>query len=487
MRRALVILVTILSGAVLMSLPGHAQERQGEGLFREGAPEIKGPKAAALRQLPDFSALSKAVSGAVVNIAVEGGPPIDDDDDGDSALPFPLKPQQDSPSRSTGSGFILSPDGFIATSNHVVDKSEKIIVRLLNDKTEYTATVVGKDPKTDVALLKIDSGKVLPFVFLGNSDDIEVGEWVMAIGNQFELGQTVTVGIVSAQGRRVPSSGGSPYDTYIQTDASINPGSSGGPLVNVRGQVIGINTAIFTPSRRTLNEAGFNIGIGFAVPINTIKHVLPELKNKGRITRGLLGVIIQQVDPDVAQALGLPSPEGALVADVMPDSPARRAGFERKDVVVKFNGRKIDDYNQLPILVADTPVGSSVDVEVIRDKKPRMLKVVIEELRDEKAVKKEQPLVVEEIGVAVEEHPIRVRSGATVASSKKVTIERILPNSVAEKAGFLPKDRVLEFGGAKITSAAQFKEMVEKLESNRPVLVLVQRNKSTRFVALRLQ
>ncbi len=475
--QAVVILICALSAAAQSPVTPEPS------LYREGAPHIKEQKTAP-HQMPDFIELAKVVSPSVANISVEGAAEAEEDDDG--ALPFPFKQPQEPPARSTGSGFIISSDGLITTSNHVVDKAERIVVRLLDDRNEYTATVIGKDPKTDIALLKIDVGRPLPAVFLGDSDKVEVGEWVMAIGNQFELGQTITVGIVSARSRRVPSTGGSPYDVYIQTDASINPGSSGGPLVNSKGQVIGVNTAIFTPSRRSMNETGFNIGIGFAVPVNTVKRVLPELKNKGKITRGLLGVIIQQVDADVAQVLGLSAAEGALVADVVADSPAKRAGFRRKDIITKFNGKKIEDYNQLPMLVADTPVGTTVDLEVIRDGKPMNLKVVIEELKDEQVAKKEEFTAIEEIGLSLTEKGIRVHTKEGVESGKKVTVSRILPGSVAEKAGFMMKDRLLELSGTKVTSAGQVKEFFKALPKDKPILILVQRKKGTRFLTLRL-
>ncbi|NMC61882.1 MAG: PDZ domain-containing protein, partial [SAR324 cluster bacterium] len=277
------------------------------------------------------------------------------------------------------------------------------------------------------------------------------------------------------------------YDVYIQTDASINPGSSGGPLVNIRGQVIGVNTAIFTPGRRTLNEMGFNIGIGFAVPINTVKRVLPELRDKGKITRGLLGVIIQQVDQDVAQVLGVPSPEGALVADVIPGSPAKRAGFLRKDVISKFNGRKIEDYNQLPMLVADTQVGSSVDLEVIREGKTINLKVVIEEQKDEQEPEKEQLVVIEEMGIGVVEKPLRVHKHGEIESSKKVLVSKILPTSIGEKSGFLVNDRIVEINDTKIKSVEALKEFIKGSEKNKPLMILVQRKKSSRFLTLRLK
>ena len=255
-------------------------------------------------------------------------------------------PQKDYTLRSLGSGFIIDREGHIITNNHVIEEADEIKVRL-SDKEEYDAKLVGRDSKTDIALIKIDPPDGLPMVTLGDSDKLQVGEWVMAIGNPFGLSQTVTVGIVSALWRKI---GAGPYENFIQTDAAINQGNSGGPLFNIRGEVVGVNTAIFSTS-------GGNIGIGFATPINLAKNVVNQLKEKGRVVRGWLGVIVQTVTPELADTFGLQEKKGALVADIDPDGPAAQAGIQKGDIIIAFDGQEIKEMSELPLVVAQTPVG----------------------------------------------------------------------------------------------------------------------------------
>jgi serine protease Do len=269
---------------------------------------------------------------------------------------------------SLGSGFIINPTGLIITNHHVVEKAEKILVTLSN-KQRFEAVVVGIDPKTDIALIRIKNSIPLPSVQLGDSDRAEVGEWVMAIGNPFGLEQTVTVGIVSAKGRVI---GSGPYDDYIQTDASINPGNSGGPLFNIRGEVIGINTAV-NPS---------SLGIGFAIPINQVKNVIGQLEVDGKVTRGWLGVMIQEFTKDLAKSFGLRNGEGALVSDVFEDSPAALAGIKKGDVIVEFDGKRIVHMRELPVVVAATPVGKQVSLKVLRDGKEQNVIARISEMEE---------------------------------------------------------------------------------------------------------
>ncbi len=259
--------------------------------------------------------------------------------------------------RGLGSGVIVSSDGYILTNNHVVGHADEIHVTLL-DKREFTAKVVGKDPKTDLALIKIDTNQPLPAASLGDSDVTEVGDWVVAIGSPFGFNLTVTSGIVSAKGRAL----GGNYDNFIQTDASINPGNSGGPLFNTDGQVIGINTAIYS-------STGSNAGIGFAIPIDIAKDVMRQLKDHGRVVRGWLGVEIQEVTPALAQSFGLAAPTGALVAGVQKDGPAAKANIQRGDIIIKFNGQTVHDEHELPEMVASTALNKAVPVEVIRGNK----------------------------------------------------------------------------------------------------------------------
>ena len=281
------------------------------------------------------------------------------------------------PGNGTGTGFIIDHEGYILTNNHVVKGADTIKVTLQNEK-EYEARLVGSDPKTDVALIKIvkKNGEHIsfPFISMGNSEKVEVGEWVVAIGNPFGLSHTVTTGVVSAKGRNI---GSGPYDEFIQTDASINPGNSGGPLLNMDGDVIGINTAIFSGS-------GGNVGIGFALPINMAKAILGDLKEKGKVTRGWLGVMIQRITPELQESFKLKNSSGALVSDLVPNGPADLGGMKRGDVITRFDGVEIASMETLPKQVASIKPGKSVKVEVIREGKSRILDIKIEPMKEEK-------------------------------------------------------------------------------------------------------
>src|SRR5918992_736544 len=345
-------------------------------------------------QLPDFVALSKKMRPVVVNISStqvsetrspqgpqgqqDFGSPFGEEDPFNDfwrrffGNPSPRGRQRQ---RSLGSGFLIDSDGSILTNNHVVENAQKIVVKLA-DEQEYEAKVIGRDPKTDIAIIKIEAKTKLTPANLGDSDGLEVGEWVMAIGNPFGLDSTVTSGIVSAKGRHI---GQGPYDNFIQTDASINPGNSGGPLINLRGEVVGINTAIFS-------QSGGNVGIGFAIPINLVKELLPELKAKGKVTRGWLGVSIQRMTPEIAEGFGMEKARGALVATVIEGSPADEAGIETGDVIIEYNGQRIEESNQLPILVAQTDVGKSARLTVMRDNKQIPITVKIGELKEQEVV-----------------------------------------------------------------------------------------------------
>jgi serine protease Do len=284
--------------------------------------------------------------------------------------------------RGLGSGFIIHRYGTILTNHHVVEGAQKIVVKLAGGR-EFEAKVVGQDSRTDIAVIKIDAKGSLPTAVLGNSDKIEVGEWVMAVGNPFGLDNSVTSGIVSAKGRHI---GAGPYDDFIQTDAAVNPGSSGGPLVNLRGEVVGINTAI-------VSQTGENIGIGFAIPVNLVKELLPQLKEKGKVTRGFLGVSIQNITPVIAESLGLDKARGALVASVDSGGPAERAGVRVGDIIFEFDGKKIEEATALPILVARTPVNKPVRIKVLREQKEHIVSATIAELKERR-----QPEAKEKLG-----------------------------------------------------------------------------------------
>jgi serine protease Do len=337
---------------------------------------------AATQSLQDFTSLAKQLGPVVVNIATtqvqrtaqEAPVPFGEDDpSGDFwqrffGAPIPRGPQRQ---QGLGSGFIIDRNGTILTNYHVVDGAEKIVVTLSDGKS-FDAKVLGKDQKTDVAVIQISGQQDLPVATLGDSDRLEVGEWVMAIGNPFGLDHTVTTGIVSAKGRHI---GAGPYDDFIQTDASINPGNSGGPLINMRGEVIGINSAIFS-------ESGGNIGIGFAIPTNLVKELLPQLRDKGKVVRGYLGTAIQKLTPEIADALELSQTEGALVTETTDGGPANRAGMKPGDVIVEFDGKAIKDTTDLPLQVARTAPGKTVAVKILRESKEVMLSLTVGEMNE---------------------------------------------------------------------------------------------------------
>lgn len=458
--------------------------------------------------LPSFAPVIEKLGPAVVNISIEGKEPGLAPGPGqkfgrrgrdEGALPggpggqqspfdfffqFPPEEQGRRSFQSLGSGFVIHPDGYIVTNYHVVDKATKITVSFKDRKNTLTAKVIGADKRSDIALLKVESPTKLAAVTLGDSEKVSAGDWVVAIGNPFRLGHTVTAGIVSAKSRKVP--GGSPYDDFIQTDASINPGNSGGPLFNARGEVIGVNTAIYSPGR--FGAQGFNIGIGFATPVNLVKEILPQLKKQGRVTRGWLGVLIQPVDEDVQAALNLEKPEGALVADVMKDSPAEKAGIERGDVITKYSGKPVIDNDSLPNMVAQTDLGKSIQLELIRKGKVLTKRATIEELKDEESeVKEREPAEESKLGLTVGEITPEIARSLDAEEGDGVIVEEVEPDSAAEAAGLRRGDIILEVDGAKIKTTKAFKEAEAKLKPNHPVLLLVKREDSTIFLTPKLE
>ncbi|MDH5458539.1 MAG: trypsin-like peptidase domain-containing protein, partial [Nitrospinota bacterium] len=282
----------------------------------------------------------------------------------------------------TGSGFIINAEGYVLTNHHVINGADKIKVRLqVADKEKtYEAELIGSDKKTDIALLKIkregEDSTPFPYIPMGDSKQLEVGEWVIAIGNPFGLSHTVTTGIVSAKGRDI---GSGPYDEFIQTDASINPGNSGGPLLNMKGEVIGINTAIIS------GNTGGNVGIGFAIPINMAANIMKDLKEHGKVTRGWLGVMIQNLTPDLAESFSMKTTHGALVSDVMPNGPAFKGGLLRGDVIVKFGDRPVEEVSELPRLVAAVPPGETVTVVILREGKEQTVRITIDAQSEKEA------------------------------------------------------------------------------------------------------
>ncbi|MFN3680957.1 MAG: DegQ family serine endoprotease [Nitrospira sp.] len=439
-----------------------------------------------------FVEIAKAVKPAVVNIyATKTGR-----GDGPHAMPFDdpffrrffgdeffrrFEPQpRERKERGLGSGVIVDPNGLIITNNHVVGKAEDIRVTLA-DKREFKAKLIGTDPKSDIAVVQIDA-TALPVVPWADSDKLEVGEFVLAIGNPFGLTQTVTMGIVSALGR---SAGIAEYEDFIQTDAAINPGNSGGPLVNVRGELVGINTAIFS-------QSGGNMGIGFAVPSNMARSIMQQLVKTGRVVRGWLGVSIQELTPELASQFGIPDTKGVLVSDVVDDSPAQKAGFERGDVIVEYDGKPMDSPTHLRNAVAQTAVGKKVTIKIIRDKKPKTIELTIAE----------QPKSMSQSGDEGEGEgvtPSGVLSGIDVrelndelasrygikSGERGVIVVRVRPGSVAEELGVREGDIILEVNRQTVTSLRSYEKIVSKLPKDQAVLLLLKRQGRTIYLTLR--
>jgi serine protease Do len=376
--------------------------------------------------------------------------------------------------RSLGTGFVIDKEGHILTNNHVVEGTDEIKVRL-SDEKEYDAKIIARDPKTDLALIQITADVPLKPLPLGDSDKLEVGDWVLAIGNPFGLGNTVTAGIVSAKYRQI---GAGSYDNFIQTDASINPGNSGGPLINMQGQVVGINSAIFS-------QSGGSIGIGFAIPVNMARDLLPQLK-KGKVVRGWLGVMIQKITPELKAKLGLENEQGALVADVSKGGPAEKAGIERGDVIVSFDGKTVKEMNDLPFIVAATPVGKSVDVEVMRKGKRETLQVKVGELKEEEAESETPTETQPKLGMSMEDITPDTAKRLGLTETSGVVVVQVEEGSPAAEAGVRPGDIILEVDQKPIGSLADFNAKTTGYKVGDTMLLLVKRQSSTLYLTLKI-
>ncbi|MDO9068858.1 MAG: Do family serine endopeptidase [Deltaproteobacteria bacterium] len=378
--------------------------------------------------------------------------------------------------QSLGTGFIISADGYILTNNHVVNGADEVMVKLA-DGREIKGEIKGVDEKVDLALIKITEKGKLPFAELGDSDALEVGEWVMAIGNPFGLSHTVTAGIVSAKGRVI---GSGPYDDYIQTDASINPGNSGGPLFSSQGKVIGINTAII---------AGGGGGIGFAIPISMAKTVVDQLRESGKVTRGYLGVRFQPLTADLAKSFGLDSEKGALIANVEKDTPADRAGLKAGDVIIEFDGRLINDGNELPRFVAATPIDKKVKLVIFRDGKKQDVMLVVGKLKegatDSASGSNSES---DKIGISVEEMKKETADRLGVRDTKGLVITEVKPGSAAEEAGILAGSIVIEINGQRPESLSAFNAVTAKFNKGDVVRLLLKRpDGSVHYVAVKVE
>ncbi|HEX9023714.1 MAG TPA: DegQ family serine endoprotease [Geobacteraceae bacterium] len=430
-----------------------------------------------------FADLAEKVKPAVVNISststvkVPGNPfkqffgPDEQGPLGDFFHHFFQEmPDQKMKQQSLGSGFIINRDGFIITNNHVVENAEEIKVKLA-DGREFQAKVIGRDSKTDLALIKIAAAREeLPFLALGDSAKMRVGDWVLAVGNPFGLGHTVTQGIISATGRVI---GSGPYDEFLQTDAPINPGNSGGPLVNLKGEVIGINTAIIASGQ----------GIGFAIPSDLAKSVITQLKEKGKVVRGWMGVAIQTVTPDLARSFGMKEAKGALVSELMPGGPAEKGGVKTGDIIIAFDGKEIRSANDLPLIVAETPVGKSVDVAIIRNGKAEHLTIKVAELT-EKVAAAESAAPVQSLGMKVENITPQIRQQLGITQKNGVVAMGVEQGSVAAEAGIQAGDIIFEVNRGHIRNLTEYEAAMKKAQKGQPVLFLVKRGKQTFYVSM---
>ena len=430
-------------------------------------------------QAPDIADLVEHLHPAVVNIRTTQTVREPHEEGQDSPFDelrryFGELPQRQVPRHSLGSGFLITKDGYIVTNNHVVENATDIKVAL-SDREEFNAKVTGRDSQTDVALIKIDATNELPVVPLGDSDRERVGGWVLAIGNPFGLGQTVTVGIISAKGRVI---GAGPYDDFIQTDASMNPGNSGGPLFNLKGEVIGINSAIVARARGQ--------GIGFATPINLAKGVLTQLRDKGQVTHGWVGVQVQPVTPELARSFGLDHERGALVTDVMSGSPAEQAGIQRGDLIVEFNGHKIDQVHKLPPVVANAPPGSKVEVTLMRKGQEKTVQFTAAELQEEPTAPAPATRPQEGPGMVVQElTPELARSVGVSPQTQVVVVTRVQEGSPAEDAGVQQEDIIIEVNQQKIHSLREYRAALGRVKGSNRVVFLVRRGDDFVYIAMK--
>lgn len=479
------IAATAAALALLNSPPAESQANSGP------APTFAGPGTVA------FADVIERVSPAVVNVSVtKVARPVPTASLPNRRTPSPFSdspleeffgrffgapgaPGFGEPRRSEGqgSGFVIDADGLVATNNHVVDGAESVTVTLSSGE-EFDAVVVGRDPQTDIALLRVDADQPLPALTLGDSDRARVGDWVLAIGNPFGLGGSATAGIISARGRDIQSG---PYDDYLQIDAPINPGNSGGPVFNGAGEVIGINTAIFSPN-------GGNIGIGFAIPSNLARQVLADLEDGGTVDRGWLGVQIQPIDSELAATLGLPEAKGALIAEVSADSPAERAGLVAGDVVTEFAGRPVDSPRELARVVGSSGAGERVELEIWRDGRSRTVAVDLGRLGGDEVVAGAAPTrgnAGEGFGLTLEDltAPIREDLGLEPDVRGAVVVD-VVPGSPAAEQGIRRGDVVVSVNQDPTGSAREAADALAATSGDR-ALVLIRRGEARRFVALK--
>lgn len=470
-------LVALILVAGIVFLQGC--EKKDRNLYYESS--RKGSAEAPVKEVPKdilaaqqaFTTLAQKATPVVVNISTVSRKKVEqpffqfspffDDFFGERSRP------QYRRETSLGSGFLINKDGYILTNDHVVRDAETIKVKLSNDKV-YDGKIVGEDPKTDLAVIKINARESFPFAVLGDSDKLRVGQWAVAIGNPFGLDRTFTVGVISATGRS--NMGIETYEDFIQTDASINPGNSGGPLLNIYGEVIGINTAIVAAGQ----------GIGFAIPINMAKHVVEQLVSKGSVSRGWLGVSIQPVTGEIASSFGMKKAAGALVNGVVEGGPAAKAGIRQGDIITGIDGREVKDVQQLQRVVADTPIGKKVELTIFREGKPLKLQLVLgnsDSAGARQAKPEEQPSVW--LGMTVDDLPRELR----MRGMSGVFISGIDPDGAAAEAGLQRGDIILSVNGRKIATVADYSRVVSESMKKRSAVFLIRRGNASIYFVLK--
>lgn len=496
----IVLVIGLIGGVYLSSIPAISENIKFNGLLQKASgkfwlegkgspgPVISGGRPASFADLADRE------KPAVVNISTSknvkrslhpffgnespfGGNRDQFDDFFKRFFPDMPNKEFNEKQKSLGSGFIISKDGYIVTNNHVVENADDIKVKLLNGK-EYGAKIIGRDPKTDLALIKINASGDIPTVTLGDSDKLRVGDWVMAIGNPFGFEHTVTVGVVSAKGRVI---GATQYDDFIQTDASINPGNSGGPLFDIDGNVVGINSAIIAGGQ----------GIGFAIPVNLIKEVLPQLRDKGKVRRAWLGVVVQDVTEDLAKSFNLKSSKGAIVSDVVKNGPAEKAGIKRGDVVIKFNGKEIENSHELSRKAASSEVGKRIDVVLMREGQEKKSEVTLEEYPSEGGLSLEGAEEGEgegesaKLGISVQDLTPEIAERLGAKDTKGVVISGVENGSEAEDSGLRRGDIIKEVNRKLVDNMKEFKKEMGKAKLKEGILFLIQRGETTLFVTIK--
>lgn len=440
--------------------------------------------------LPSFVGLAKDLSPSVVNIStvhtIKGGGqmmapnlrgPFEDFFGEDFFEKFFGEQQRDFKRQSLGSGFVINKEGYILTNNHVIENATEIIVTFSEDKKEYKAEVVGSDKKLDIGLIKIEADHDLPVATLGDSDALRIGDWVVAIGNPFGLGGSVTAGIISQKGRVI---GAGPYDDFLQTDASINPGNSGGPLFNLSGEVVGINTAIIARGQ----------GIGFAIPINIVKEILLQLREAGRVSRGWIGVSLQALTPELAEHFGIEADDGVLISAVMPGDPADKAGIKTGDIIIEFNGKAIEEISQLPRAVAITPKGTKVKVKLLRDGKEITLFVTVGEIADESVAVAETEKGTETeslLGITVKGiTPGLAEQLGLKEKDTGVAISSVDNSSPAAMAGLRRGDIIREINRVPIKDMDDYRSVTGGLKAGENILMLIERGGGTFYLSIRI-